>query len=278
MKRTLTASCLLFVFILGFASCEKDEFVSEYAQRVPAPVNPFLQPGDSLLSSDLRPVPVIAHRGCWSGDSLPQNSLASFRKALEFNIYGTEFDVRQTRDGRLVVNHDATYKGLTVEDFDYDDLCQQTLSNGEPLPLLEDFLRAYTETLTSVLLVVELKKCRVADVLDLLGQYDVLNRAIFISMSKSYCNQLVRAGYGNITYYLGGNMTPASVHDAGYAGIDYSHSVFLEHPEWIAEAQTLDLQVIAWTVNDTSAIRKYIDERVIVTTDRIDEKLLETFQ
>ena len=156
MKRTLTATYLLFVFVLGFASCEKDEFVSEYAQRVPAPVNPFLQPGDSLQSIDSRTVPVIAHRGCWSGDSLPQNSLASFRKALGLNIYGTEFDVRQTKDDKLVINHDATFHGLSIASNTYSYLCQYTLPNGETIPLLEDFIKAYLATDTNVLMIVEL--------------------------------------------------------------------------------------------------------------------------
>lgn len=258
MKLRLTLHLLLTFTLAVFPSCSHDDELD--VSTIPAKVPP-LQPSTEC-------VPLIAHRGCWSGSEYPQNSVAAFREALKLNIYGTEFDVRQTRNGRLVVNHDATYKGLAVEDFDYDDLSQQTLSNGEPLPLLEDFLRAYVETLTSVQLVVELKKCRVADVLDLLGQYDVLNRAIFISFSKSYCNQLVKAGYGPVTYYLGGNLSPQAIQKAGYAGIDYRHSVLLEHPEWITEAQALGLQVITWTVNDMTAIQVYIDERVIVTTDQ----------
>ena len=267
MKRTLTASCLLFVFVLGFASCEKDEFVSEYAQRVPAPVNPFLQPGDSLQSSDLRPVPVIAHRCCWSGDSLPQNSLAAFRKALMLNILGSEFDVRQTKDGQLVINHDATYNGLTISTSTYSDLCKYQLSNGETIPLLEDFIKAYKECETEVFMVVELKSCNVDDVLAMFERYEVYSNVIFISFSKKYCDKLVKKGFGPVTYYLGGNMPPESVKDAGYAGIDYSYTILDAHPEWISEAQALGLQVIVWTVNKADAINNYLFNKVIVTSD-----------
>ena len=268
MKRTLTAAYLFFVFILGFASCEKDEFVSEYAQRVPAPVNPFLQPGDSLQSRNSRPVPVIAHRGCWSGDSLPQNSLASFRKALGLNIYGTEFDVRQTKDGKLVINHDATFHGLNIASNTYSYLCQYTLPNGETIPLLEDFIKAYLATDTKVLMVVELKSCKVNDVVNMLEHYQLIPNVLFISFSKKYCNQLVQKGYGPITCYLGGNMPPADVQKAGYGGIDYSHTTFTSHPEWISEAKSMGLWVGVWTVNGVSDIQKYLADSIIVTTDR----------
>ena len=268
MKRTLTATYLLFVFVLGFASCEKDEFVSEYAQRVPAPVNPFLQPGDSLQSSDSRTVPVIAHRGCWSGDSLPQNSLASFRKALGLNIYGTEFDVRQTKDGKLVINHDATFHGLSIASNTYSYLCQYTLPNGETIPLLEDFIKAYLATDTNVLMIVELKSCKVNDVVNMLEHYQLIPNVLFISFSKKYCNQLVQKGYGPITCYLGGNMAPVEVQKVGYGGIDYSHTTFISHPEWISEAKTLGLWVGVWTVNGATDIQHYLTDSIIVTTDR----------
>ena len=275
MKRTITATYLLFVFVLGFASCEKEDLVSEYVARVPAPANPFANPDDSLSGRDYNPVPIIAHRGCWSGTSLPQNSLASFRKALELNIYGTEFDVRQTKDSRLVINHDATFHGLSIASNTYSDLCQYTLPNGETIPLLEDFIQSYLETDTHVLMVVELKSCKVNDVVDLLEHYQLIPHVLFISFSQKYCNQLVQKGYGPITFYLGGNMSPSEVQKAGYGGIDYSHATYLSHPEWIEKARSLDLWISVWTVNDSKIIQDYISNNVIVTTDKPTIKLQE---
>ncbi len=48
---------------------------------------------------------VIGHRGASS--SAPENTMASFRAAIELGVDGIEFDVQQTADGRLVVIHDA---------------------------------------------------------------------------------------------------------------------------------------------------------------------------
>lgn len=49
---------------------------------------------------------IVAHRG-YSG-KYPELSPLAFEKALELPIHGIECDVRMTRDGKVVVNHDAT--------------------------------------------------------------------------------------------------------------------------------------------------------------------------
>ena len=54
---------------------------------------------------------LIAHRG----DSVhrPENTLASFRRALEVGADNVELDVQLTRDGKLVVIHDPTLDRTT---------------------------------------------------------------------------------------------------------------------------------------------------------------------
>lgn len=226
----------------------------------------------SLLESyldDKGILPIIAHRGCWSGDSVPQNSLAAFRKALELNILGTEFDVHQTLDGKLVINHGAAFDSATISKTTYEDLCQHRLGNGETIPLLEDFLRTYVAVETNVLLVVDLKSCNLEHVIKMLKQYDVLSRVMFVSFSKNYCNQLFKRGLGQVTSYLGGNITPQEALNAGYGGINYSQKVYKAHPEWIDEAKALGLKVGVWTVNDEKNINNYVNDSVIVTTDYV---------
>ena len=49
---------------------------------------------------------IVAHRG-YSG-KYPELSPLAFEKALELPIHGIECDVRMSRDGMVVVNHDAT--------------------------------------------------------------------------------------------------------------------------------------------------------------------------
>jgi glycerophosphoryl diester phosphodiesterase len=58
-----------------------------------------------------RRIAVIAHRG---GRKLgPENTLAVFRKAIALRVDFIEVDVRQTRDGQLVIMHDGTVDRTT---------------------------------------------------------------------------------------------------------------------------------------------------------------------
>ncbi|WP_100330239.1 glycerophosphodiester phosphodiesterase [Bacillus xiapuensis] len=54
---------------------------------------------------------IFAHRG-WKGQ-YPENTLLSFRKALELQVDGLEFDVQLTKDGELVVIHDEQLNRTT---------------------------------------------------------------------------------------------------------------------------------------------------------------------
>ena len=54
---------------------------------------------------------VAAHRG-WS-QNYPENTMLAFRKALELDVDQLETDVRITRDGKLVLIHDATVDRTT---------------------------------------------------------------------------------------------------------------------------------------------------------------------
>ncbi len=54
---------------------------------------------------------IIAHRG--ADAERPENTLASYRRAIETGATAVEVDVRTTRDGRLVILHDATLDRTT---------------------------------------------------------------------------------------------------------------------------------------------------------------------
>lgn len=264
IKRVIAFSCFICTFCLlsSLQSCGENQDTEDSV--LPLPFLPNIEEENDV-------VPIIAHRGCWSGDSLPQNSLAAFRKALDMNILGTEFDVRQTSDGILVINHGATFHNMTISKTTYEQLCQHQLENGESIPLFEDFLKVYTATETFVQLVVELKSCSVDKLLSMLEQYNVNTRVLFITFSKDYINKLVAKGYGPKTYYLAGNITPEAALKAGYGGINYSHAVYQKNPTWIEEAKAKGLKVGVYTVNDIDQIVNYLADSVIVTTDKADK-------
>ena len=56
--------------------------------------------------------PPIAHRGLWSADGAPENSLAAFQAACAAG-YGIELDVQLSADGEAMVFHDDDLMRLT---------------------------------------------------------------------------------------------------------------------------------------------------------------------
>ena len=104
---------------------------------------------------------VIAHRGAWKTDSLPQNSIAGLKKAIDLGCTGSEFDVRMTADNVLIVTHDPDYNGLDIEESTYAELSKFKLSNGEILPTLKDYIIAGMQNNTSTGLVCEIKPSKI---------------------------------------------------------------------------------------------------------------------
>ena len=82
---------------------------------------------------------VIAHRGA-SGYEY-ENSRAAFRRAVMLDADGVELDVHATRDGAIVVHHDAEIPGFgPIALLSRDEARQVRIRNGETLPLLSEVL------------------------------------------------------------------------------------------------------------------------------------------
>ncbi len=99
----------------------------------------------------------IAHRGA-SGHA-PENTLASFQKALEIGVDGVEMDARLTADGHAVVMHDGTLDRTTdmkgrVDELTLAQIQQADAGGGERVPTLQEALSILP---SGVLAVVEIK-------------------------------------------------------------------------------------------------------------------------
>jgi len=86
---------------------------------------------------------VAAHRG-WRS-KYPENTMEAFRAALDLGVDQIETDVRVTRDGKLVLIHDATVDRTTngtgnVEDYTLEELQKLDAGNGTKIPTLIDLM------------------------------------------------------------------------------------------------------------------------------------------
>ncbi len=96
------------------------------------------------------PVKIITHRGA-SGHA-PENTIAAFRKAIEMDANYIELDIHLSKDGKVVVMHDATLNRTTngtgkISDYTWDELKLLDAGSfldekfkGEKIPLLEEVL------------------------------------------------------------------------------------------------------------------------------------------
>ncbi len=89
----------------------------------------------------------IAHRGYFNNNlDCPENSLPAFQRAVKAG-YGIELDVQLTKDGQIVVFHDASLKKMCsikkqVTSCTYEELKScQLLSTSHRIPLLTEVLK-----------------------------------------------------------------------------------------------------------------------------------------
>lgn len=88
---------------------------------------------------------LIAHRGAHDRNNcVVENTKEAFTRALELGCWGIEFDVRETADHVLVVNHDATLKRLWGKNTAINTLTFRKLRQMVPqIPSLEEVIKNY---------------------------------------------------------------------------------------------------------------------------------------
>jgi glycerophosphoryl diester phosphodiesterase len=127
----------------------------------------------------------IAHRGASAYE--PENTIRSFRKAIELGTDMVEFDVRRSLDGRLVVIHDRRVdrttdgKGL-VGLKSLDELKELDAGMGERIPTLEE---AIESAAGKTKFVIELKEDMLEQrVIKVIKDYGVMDDVFIVSFKS----------------------------------------------------------------------------------------------
>ena len=82
---------------------------------------------------------IIAHRGASS--LARENTIESFKKAIEIGVDMIEFDVRKTKDQVLIVHHDEFMEGKSVKELTYDEISYMAIGQGFSIPTFEEVLK-----------------------------------------------------------------------------------------------------------------------------------------
>lgn len=101
---------------------------------------------------------IIAHRGASFYE--PENTLRAIKRAIEMKTDFVEVDVRRSKDGELIIMHDADINRTTngngfVKDKTLQELKKFDAGHGEEIPTLEDVIEIVKN---KVGLVIEIKE------------------------------------------------------------------------------------------------------------------------
>ncbi|GGH58302.1 glycerophosphoryl diester phosphodiesterase [Filimonas zeae] len=226
---------------------------------------------------------IVAHRGAWKKNNLPQNSIAALQQAVTLECTGSEFDVHMTADDSLVVNHDPEYAGKSIEKSTYAELIATPLSNGEQLPTLFQYLQSGKQQVKTRL-VLEIKPSVISKersilltekAMQLVEQLQVKPWITYISFSYDVVKKIHELDPKAPVQYLMGDKSPAELKQDGIMGVDYHYSVFQKHPEWIEEAHKLGIVLNAWTVNDANIMDWLLSNKFAFITTNEPELLAE---
>ncbi|UYW00431.1 glycerophosphodiester phosphodiesterase [Flavobacterium agricola] len=229
--------------------------------------------------------PIVAHRGAWLEFDLPENSLASLTKAIEIGVGATEFDVHMTADGVLVVHHDYDFFGKKIEQNSYSDLLTFSLTNGEKLPTVADFLEiGLAQHKTQLIFEIKASELgvnrtlRMVDkVVELFSNKPYFIQVEFILFQWEAALHLKKQLPTYDVAYLKGDKLPEEVKQAGLNGIDYQFSWYKKNEDYIAQAQQLGLSLNTWTVNETNDLDYFLNHRFDMITTNHPQLFLEFY-
>jgi len=226
---------------------------------------------------------IIAHRGAWKEFNLPENSIAALQKAIALNCYGSEFDVRRTKDGVLVVNHDPTHFNDTIENQIYADLNKNKLSNGEDLPTLKNYFITGTKDKHNTLMICEIKaaithpdldKLTTKETVELVNQLGIQERVVYISFRFEILQWIKEMNPNAIVLYLEADKSLDQIAHAKFNGINYHYSNFKDHSTLANEAIAKKLKVGSWTVNELADFEQLKKMGVHLITTNYPETFL----
>lgn len=188
----------------------------------PASANAALpRSADALLPYPGEEITLINHRGLSPG--FPENTLAAFRNSVALGVDAIEIDMRATKDGEIVIMHDASVDRTTdgtgnVSDLTLAEIKALDAGGGERVPTYEDALEAVKGT--GVRLLLDIKTAAVTErAVRLTEQHGMVDQVIVGPRTVANL-QSFKALNPNLTT-LGFIATPADATPMIAAGVDY---------------------------------------------------------
>jgi glycerophosphoryl diester phosphodiesterase len=236
----------------------------------------------------------VAHRG--ASFVAPENTLSSYRAAVEAGANGAECDVYKTADNVLVLSHDkstarTTIGGnLDITKSNFEDLQKLDAGSkknkkfaGEKIPTLDQYLKLLKNTDCHP--VIEIKMEQIEQlVLDAVRDNGLLDKSVIISFSEKTVKELRRLDGGVCAAWLYGENLAGKGNAEKNADrlaefltkkskeldtniLDLQHNILSKN--LIDKLKKSNIHVWCWTVNDAKRMKELLDWGVeSITTDR----------
>lgn len=222
-----------------------------------------------MLTQSEKNILIVGHRGIKK--FYPENTLVSFKKAIEIGIDGIEMDINITKDGHLVVIHDNTVDRTTngsgyvknmmleeIKKLDAGSFFSDEFSN-ERIPTFEEFLDLVKDR--NLLLNVEIKdyrECVVDKTIKMLEDYKLTNKFVitcFNSDITTYAHKTFGVKTQGFPEWLVENYTDdtnSHYYSVGIAMKDLSKELCNKYKE-------MHIDPWCWCPDDEEGIKKAID-------------------
>ncbi len=210
----------------------------------------------------------IGHRG--AAGTHPENTMVSFRRAIELGVDGIEFDVHRTRDGHLVVIHDPTLGRTTngtglIRDLTLAEIQQFDAGShkgaeftGERVPTLRELIRS---TPPELRLFLELKAGSIhypgveQDLIDVLREEGATDRTQISSFDHQALKRIHEIAPDMELGMLFDDNPVDPIAMARACGATALHPYFQwVSPQMLAAAHAAGMKVNVWTVNEPQFI------------------------
>lgn len=178
---------LSFLFCLSILACNQKGNVTQAAaeeQQEARSISDLIQ---NLEDSHNPEIMVVAHRGDWR--NAPENSLQAIKNCIQMGVDMVEIDVRESKDGVLVLMHDETIDRTTtgegkISEWTFDSLQSLRLVDGlnvptdHRIPTLEEALLAAKDKI----------------LINLDKSYDIFDKCFAIAEQTGTLDQIVIKG------------------------------------------------------------------------------------
>lgn len=203
----------------------------------------------------------VGHRGARAYEI--ENTLESFRKAIELGANAIELDVRTSNDAHLIIIHDDNLKRVFAKDVRVSEATLEELKEltGNRIATLEEALRFIDRKVEKIL--VELKEVGYErKVLDVIRKEKLEDRVIIVSFHEealAHVRNLDKKIETGLIYSKFKKPIDAALKlNAQYLVPLYR----FVHRRNIAKAHKKNLKVIVWTINTTMEAQNYIAKDV----------------